>query len=79
MGLAQDVVWWVWLGVHTWAGLGVRPRLMWGCCMAALCPAQWLWLYRGATVAVVGGGSSHYSQQLLWQGMSAPCSTLHTL
>lgn len=40
MGLAQDAVWWVWLGVHTWTGFGVRPRLMWGCCMAALCPGQ---------------------------------------
>lgn len=52
-----------------------------GCCMAALCPAQccgcgfmegplWQWwVVRGKLTL----------QQLLWQCMSTPCSTLHTL
>lgn len=49
MGLAQDAVWWVWLGVHTWTVLGVRPRLMWGAVWqpCALLSAVVVGLWRG--------------------------------
>lgn len=56
-----------------------------GCCMAA-CPLvsdMIVDLWRGTEAPLwlwwVVWGSSHQSQQLLWQSMSAPCSTLHTL
>lgn len=83
MGLAQDAVWWVWLGVHTWTVLGVRPRLMWGAVWqpCALLSAVVVGLWRGHCGSggwwVVRGKLT--LQQLLWQCMSTPCSTLHTL